>query len=165
MYPKRIGCHAIMKSAVSIRTASQGDAKALIELYLYLSSDNERYSPEIAKQIIKDISKYNGSAVLVGDFEGEIVTTCTLIVVPNLTRTGLPYGLIENVVTHPTHRNRGLGKLVLEAATERAWRHKCYKIMLSTGSRNPATLAFYERAGFEQSRTGFQKRRIASRIE
>lgn len=37
--------------------------------------------------------------------------------------------------------------------------------MLMTGSKNPATLAFYERAGFEQTKTGFQIRRHPPRSE
>jgi hypothetical protein len=35
--------------------------------------------------------------------------------------------------------------------------------MLLTGSKDPATLRFYEEAGFEQSKTGFQARRIPAR--
>ena len=35
--------------------------------------------------------------------------------------------------------------------------------MLLTGSKNPATLRFYEDAGFEQSKTGFQARRLPVR--
>jgi hypothetical protein len=31
--------------------------------------------------------------------------------------------------------------------------------MLMTGSKEAATLEFYRRAGFEQTKTGFQKRR------
>jgi hypothetical protein len=37
--------------------------------------------------------------------------------------------------------------------------------MLLTGSENPATHAFYRAAGFEQSKTGFQVRRLAKRPE
>jgi GNAT superfamily N-acetyltransferase len=154
-----------MRDQISIRAASENDVVDLLDLYEHLSSDSEQCSTELAKKNIVDLAKYDGSAVLIGEIGGQIATTCTLIVIPNLTRQGMPYALIENVVTHPEHRGKGFGKLILEAASERAWRHDCYKIMLSTGSRKPATLSFYERAGFEQSRTGFQKRRIAPRLE
>jgi GNAT superfamily N-acetyltransferase len=36
--------------------------------------------------------------------------------VPNLTRGGSPYALIENVVTHHDFRKRGFGKQILNFA-------------------------------------------------
>ena len=107
--------------------------------------------------------RYSGSAIFLGLRDDSVVTTCTLIVVPNLTRRGAHYALIENVVTDAQHRKRGYGKAILKAAISAAWRHDCYKVMLLTGSRDPATLSFYEEAGFEQSKTGFQARRIPPR--
>jgi GNAT superfamily N-acetyltransferase len=86
-----------------------------------------------------------------------------LIVIPNLTRGGKPYGLIENVVTHVGYRGRGYGTRILHAAVAAAWDAGCYKVMLMTGSKQPSTLRFYESAGFEQTKTGFQMRRMAAR--
>ena len=86
------------------------------------------------------------------------VATCTLVVVPNLTRRCAPYALIENVVTHTDFRQLGFGQKVLAAAIDAAWAKGCYKIMLLTGSTEPATLSFYRRAGFEATKTGFQIR-------
>ena len=53
----------------------------------------------------------------------------------------------------------GHGRKVLDAACDAAWAAECYKVMLMTGSMQPGTLDFYRSAGFEQSKTGFQKRR------
>ncbi|MCD6073672.1 MAG: acetyltransferase, family [Rhodospirillales bacterium] len=108
---------------------------------------------------------YDGSAILVGEIGGILVASCSLVVVPNLTRGGSPYGLIENVVTHDDFRKRGFGKQLLFAASDAAWQAGCYKIMLMTGSKKPETINFYLAAGFEQSKTGFQKRRIPVRAE
>ena len=119
---------------IRTRDASAGDAEALLTLYDFLSSDNERCPLELARENISKISQIDGSAVLLGEINGDALTTCTLIVVPNLSRGGRPYAVIENVVTHPEHRGLGLGKAVLDAACERAWSHDCYKVMLSTGS-------------------------------
>ncbi len=92
-------------------------------------------------------------------WNGSLVATCTLVVVQNLTRGGRPYGLIENVVTHPDYRRRGLGTAVLKHALQTAWERGCYKVMLMTGSRNESTLQFYEKAGFERGvKTGFVAR-------
>jgi len=109
--------------------------------------------------------RYEGSVILIGLVGTELATSCTLAVIPNLTRGGAPYALIENVVTHAEHRSRGFGKAILEAAIGRAWDAGCYKVMLMTGSKRPWTLAFYEAAGFEPSKTGFQIRRHPVRSE
>ena len=66
-------------------------------------------------------------------------------------------------MTHGDFRNRGIGTQLLQAATEAAWDAGCYKLMLLAGSDSPATLNFYRNAGFEPSKTGFQKRRIPAR--
>ncbi len=105
-----------------------------------------------------------GTTVLVGLLpSGEFVTSCTLVVIPNLTRGGMPYALIENVVTHADHRGKGYGQAVLRAAIAAADRHACYKIMLLTGSKREATLRFYQSAGFRQDKTGFTIRRDSPR--
>jgi GNAT superfamily N-acetyltransferase len=71
--------------------------------------------------------------------------------VPNLTRACRPYGLIENVVTHPNHRNKGHGKAVLAHSLSFAWSQDCYKVMLLTGSKREAVYRFYEAAGFDRN--------------
>ncbi|MDI1263234.1 MAG: GNAT family N-acetyltransferase, partial [bacterium] len=111
------------------------------------------------------LRKFQGSEIFVGLAGGSIVASCTLIVIPNLTRGGQPYGLIENVVTHADFRGRGFGKKILQAAAAAAWQADCYKVMLMTGSKRPSTLAFYVAAGFEQNKTGFQMRRLPPRAD
>lgn len=105
-----------------------------------------------------ELERYPGSALLVGLLDGVPVATCTLIVIPNLTRQAMPYALIENVATDRRHRRQGFGTAILHEASHRAFAAGCYKVMLMTGSKDPAVLRFYEKAGFEQSKTGFQMR-------
>lgn len=81
--------------------------------------------------------------------DGQLVASCNLTIIPNLTRACRPYGLIENVVTHRAYRNRGFGKAVLARAVEVAWEQDCYKVMLMTGRKDEATLRFYQSAGFD----------------
>lgn len=82
--------------------------------------------------------------------ENELVSSCTIALVPNLTRSCRPYRVIENVVTHSRHRNKGYGKKVLDASLDFAWKNHCYKVMLMTGRFNEATIHFYESAGFNR---------------
>jgi GNAT superfamily N-acetyltransferase len=81
---------------------------------------------------------------------GSLVSSCTLTVIPNLTRACRPYGVIENVVTHAQYRGQGWGKALLTHALGEAWRQNCYKVMLLTGRKDEATLRFYEQAGFDR---------------
>ncbi|MCL6283123.1 GNAT family N-acetyltransferase [Ruegeria sp. 2012CJ41-6] len=131
----------------------------MLELYTHLTPNNVPFSLKTAEEIFRKFLVYEGSAILLGEVDGKPVSSCTLVIIPNLTRGGTPYALVENVVTHADSRSRGYGKRILDAASERAWDQGCYKVMLMTGSSARATLDFYERAGFKQTKTGFQKRR------
>jgi len=150
---------------MNIRFAGREDIPHVLALYRHLDADDKVTPVDDAVRNWERLKLYPGSGIVVG-YVGEVmVATCTSIVIPNLTRGGAPYALIENVVTHAEHRNRGYGKMVLMAATEAAWAAGCYKVMLMTGSRRPETLKFYEGAGFGQTKTGFQMRRLPVRAE
>lgn len=148
-----------------IRPAERTDLAALLDLYVHLDASDTRCASDEAAGIFERFLGYAGSAILAGFVDGRLAASCTLVVIPNLTRGGTPYALIENVVTHADYRNRGYGKTILAAAVDRAWAEGCYKAMLMTGSKRPSTLAFYEAAGFEQSKTGFQIRRLSARSD
>jgi len=88
--------------------------------------------------------------IIVGVENDEIISSCVLLIIPNLTRGQRPYALIENVVTHAHHRNKGYATKILAFAREIALQNNCYKIMLMTGSKDSAILRFYENAGYNQ---------------
>ncbi len=152
-----------MEVGFSIRAAQPSDLEGLLALYQHLNPSDEKISRELAASRLDEINRVPGSAVMLGLLGAVLVASCTLIVIPNLTRGGKPYALIENVVTDARYRGRGYGTRLLNAAVQAAWGADCYKVMLLTGSKQPSTLKFYESAGFEQSKTGFQMRRMAAR--
>jgi len=97
--------------------------------------------------------------ILVGEYMGEVVSSVTLVIIKNLTRNMRPYGIIENVVTAPEHRNKGYAKHLLKNAIEIARENNCYKLMLLSGSKNDSTLAVYNKVGFSDTeKTGFVMR-------
>lgn len=150
-------------NSLAIRPARIKDLPDLLALYQHLTPGDDAPSLEDASANLERLRLYAGSDVLIGTVDKQLVASCTLVVVPNLTRSGRPYALIENVVTHANFRRRGFGQQVLDAACEAAWAAGCYKTMLMTGSSHPEVLDFYRAAGFEQSKTGFQKRRLPAR--
>ncbi len=147
----------------TIRAAGPGDLENLQDLYAQMTLNQQRCPPEIATDILTRFEKYDGSAILLAEIDKTLITSCALIIVPNLTRGGAPFALIENVVTDTGHRRQGYGKLILNAAADRAWQRGCYKVMLLAGSLEPSILSFYTGAGFTQSKTGFQMRRSPKR--
>jgi GNAT superfamily N-acetyltransferase len=149
---------------VKIRTIDGADIPQLLDLYRHLNPGDEETTIESAHKSWQSLKLYSGSEIFVGCLDRALVASCTLVVVPNLTRGGAPYALIENVVTHAAHRRKGHGKAVLKEAVEAAWRAGCYKVMLLTGSTRPGALKFYQEAGFEQSKTGYQIRRLPPRF-
>ena len=149
--------------ALTIRMASRDDIAAVLDLYQHLTPGDERPAPTQAAEILDQLQTYPGSGILIARAAGQAVASCTLIIIPNLTRGGAPYALIENVVTHTDARQKGFGKQILAAAAKVAWDAGCYKVMLMTGSDNEKAIRFYLDAGFEQTKTGFQMRRIAPR--
>jgi GNAT superfamily N-acetyltransferase len=142
-----------------IRPASRSDLPGLMTLYRHLNPTDPVLDEALAEERFSDILAQPGMTVFIG-YAGDVAAaTVTSVVVPNLTRSGAPYGLIENVVTHADHRKRGYAGAVIRHAIADAWNAGCYKVMLLTGSKNPATLRFYENCGFVQDKTGYQIRR------
>ena len=141
---------------MSIRKLNADDLDQLLQLYVHLIP-NEDPRPE--KKTVRSIWEsicVNSDRLYFGVFEESMVSTCNLTIIPNLTRAGRPYGLIENVVTHTDHRRKGYGKAVLNHALAYAKNRNCYKVMLLTGSKNEGTYRFYESVGFDRhAKQGF----------
>src|SRR5687768_13416960 len=126
-----------------VRPIREDELPALLELYRHLHPNDpplaidERVAAQWASILANPMLRY-----FVADAGGVIVSTCHLVIVPNLTRGRRPYGWIENVVTHPDWRRKGIGTRVLRAALAAAWEADCYKVMLLTSRQE--THAFYE---------------------
>lgn len=134
---------------LQIRPLEAGDLSALLDLYAHLHrSDDPLPGDEVVAVVWQKILARPGHTVFGGWLGDMLVSSCALTIIPNLTRGCRPYGVLENVVTHADHRNRGHGKAILAHALAHAWAGDCYKVMLLTGKRDEATRRFYESAGF-----------------
>jgi GNAT superfamily N-acetyltransferase len=96
--------------------------------------------------------------LLVGEINGRVISSVTIVVIENLTRNMKPYAIIENVVTHSDFRGHGYAAALMQKASEIAASHGCYKIMLLTSAKQESTLRFYEKCGFNRNdKTAFIK--------
>lgn len=138
-----------------VRYIQKHELRELLALYKYLNKDDPTVAENAElRSLWKEILEDKGQHYLVAEVDGKIVSSCVMVVIKNLTRGANPYALIENVVTHPDYRNKGIGTKLLKKAQEIAKEKGCYKIMLLTGRKS--AIPFYENAGFERkSKTGF----------
>ena len=136
---------------MNIRELQAAELNSLLSLYAHLHERDDPLPPLAEVEAVWAEAQADPRIKYFGGFsEGALVSSCTLAVIPNLTRACRPYGLIENVVTHVAHRGQGWGKAVLAHALGEAWRQRCYKVMLLTGRKDEATLRFYEQSGFDR---------------
>ena len=144
----------------TIRRATPEDLRAILSLYPYLNPGdpvpgNDARVTGAWKKIVADPDHY----YLVAEDATMIVACCVLVIIPNLSRDATPYGLIENVVTHPDYRRQGISTRLLHHACETARERGCYKVMLLSGRKEAHP--FYEHAGFD----GFSKRGFVKRFD
>ncbi len=124
----------------------------LLGLYVHLNTET---GPAPLRSRVESVWKQlfsDPNCVYLGaDAEGRLAASCTVTIIPNLTRRARPYGVIENVITHPDFRLRGLGAAVMNGALECCWKRDCYKVMLLSGAGRGDAHAFYERLGFDKN--------------
>lgn len=143
-----------------IRAAVEHDLPEVLSLYRQLHPHDPPLETTDAERVWSHLLASGFTTVIVAQTAELLVASCTLAIVPNLSRGGRPYGVIENVVTHDGYRRHGLGRRVLARALEIGWQADCYKVLLATGSKRESTLRFYEGAGFERGgKTYFEVRR------
>ncbi|WP_255989321.1 GNAT family N-acetyltransferase [Chitinolyticbacter albus] len=139
-----------------VRLATAADLPAVLDLMAALNPDDPALEPDVAHETWARLLAQPGVSVWLAEADGVPVASCTLIIVPNLTRGARAYALIENVVTLSSHRRQGHARAVLDAALAHAWQARSYKVMLSTSARDPGVVDFYRRCGFRDGiKTGF----------
>jgi GNAT superfamily N-acetyltransferase len=133
---------------ILFREATLGDFDDVLRLYRQLHAEDPVLRDGSDKAAFAQILGSPGLHLFVLELDGVVVATTYLNVIPNLTRSASPYAVIENVVVEEALRGTGLGKQIMAGTLRAAWDAGCYKAMLATGSRKPATHAFYEACGF-----------------
>lgn len=137
---------------MNIRKAVPNDAEALRTLYfehLTRFPPHEEQNMALWRQKLARFAADENMHLLVLEEDSKVVASVQMAIIESLTHNVRPFAVIENVVTHAEHRNRGYASALLASATEIARARGCYKISLETGSNRESTLNFYRRNGFE----------------
>jgi GNAT superfamily N-acetyltransferase len=141
---------------IEVRPASQADLPALLGLYAELHPSDPPLTAPAAARIWRDIEAQVGRTILLAHAAATVVGTVDCAVLPNLTRGGRPFMLVENVVVDPGHRRTGVGAALLEAAVGLARRAGCYKVQLLSRAEREAAHRFYESRGFRAVAQGYR---------
>ena len=139
-----------------IREVTGDDFTGLMTLYMQLHNNDMPKETNDIKQLWKQILDDKAHHIIVAEEDGQIVSSCVCVIIPNLTHNQQPYAFIENVITDKEHRGRGLATQCLNYAKNIAMKENCYKLMLLTGSKKDSTLNFYRHAGYNsEDKTAF----------
>jgi len=144
---------------MELRYAELDDLSQILELYKNLNPDDIPIDSSQAQQIWKDSVNRNIIKYIVAVDSTKIIATCNIAIILNLTRSGRPYGIIENVITDNSYRRQGIGKSIIGKAIEYAKENNCYKVVLLSSSKRKEAHQFYESIGFNSiSKKGFEIR-------
>ncbi len=139
-----------------IRECLPTDFDQLMDLYQQLHHNPLPEKTEKVIQLWNRIMQDPGHHIIVAEVDGKIVSSCVCVVILNLTHEQRPYALIENVITDEASRKQGLASACLDFAKAIAVGEDCYKMMLMTGSKDPSTLDFYQKTGYNsKDKTAF----------
>lgn len=136
---------------MEIRGAELADLDGLLQLYTQLHDNPMPEKGEQLSLLWGEILQDRKQHIIVGVENGEIISSCVAVIVPNLTHRQRPYCFVENVITSTQYRKKGCASALLQYARKLAAEEKCYKVMLLTGSKEESTLNFYRKSGYNSS--------------
>jgi GNAT superfamily N-acetyltransferase len=141
---------------VEERIATKADLTGLLALYRQLTPEDPLLDESRAQSIWDSIEANDGLRYFVVVDGQKLVSTCNIAIVPNLTRNGASWAVIENVVTDEAYRRQGIGKRLMEMAIEFAKSRGCYKVCLLSNSTRAGAHKFYEELRFSgTAKVGF----------
>lgn len=141
---------------IIVRPATEHDLTALAALYADLHPNDPALPREQAVRIWQEIISQSGRTVLIALRDGLAVGTVDCIVVPNLTRGGRSFMLVENVVVARPARRQGIASRLFDALIDLARSAGCYKVQLLSREDRADAHTFYESRGLRPTAQGYR---------
>jgi GNAT superfamily N-acetyltransferase len=142
-----------------IREANRNDLEGILKLYRQLNPEDDKLSIDSASNIWEQINATPNFKYFIALENEQIISSCNISIIPNLTRNGRSHAIVENVITDKEFRKRGIGKKVMQMAIDYAQFSKCYKVVLLSSIKRKEAHLFYEKLGFDgNSKKGFEIR-------
>ena len=140
---------------MKIRPARPEDAPALTRLDVQLGypKGNE---PELLPERLARIKALGDELLVAEQDDGTVVGLAGLHLV-HVMHYAKPLGYITSFVTDASVRRQGVGRKLLEAATEWARAKGCYRLSLTSAEHRTDAHAFYPATGFPMTGRRFSK--------
>lgn len=146
--PNQFRCEA---SNITIREAREIDLIQVISLLTQLNTDsNININFKKAATIWQRISSYPFFKVYIAVANEQIIGAFELLIMDNLAHSGMPSGIVEDVVVAKEHQRKGVGKVMMLYAMNICREYGCYKVSLSSNLKREDAHRFYESLGFEK---------------
>ena len=130
-----------------VRLAQAEDYDDHVRLCKQLSCiDEGKVTKELYESYLKRLPS-STTIYVICDHTNRVCGTLTLLVEEKLIHNFGKVGHIEDVVVDSAYRGLGLGRVLVEHATNHAKMKGCYKVILNCADYN---LGFYEKIGFRK---------------
>ena len=144
-----------------IRAARESDLPLIVGLLANdpLGSQRERLEdplPESYLRAFEAIAADPNHALIVASLGGSVIGVLQLTFIPHMTYQGGWRAQIEGVRVIETSRSTGVGRALIEWAIARARDRGCHVVQLTTDTRRPEALEFYQRLGFDPTHHGMK---------
>ena len=144
----------------TVRAATPEDLPAVLELQArrHQGGDEPRSASDLEGQTWMRMMRSENLTVYVGEVNGQIVGTATLITVPNLTYDCAPTAFVEAFVVAVGHRRKGIATAIMRQLLRDARSAGCNKVQLLSHKRHATDGAhrLYTSLGFEAEAEGFR---------
>jgi ribosomal protein S18 acetylase RimI-like enzyme len=151
-----------MSEGPIFRTARRADLPAIVVLLAddAVNGHRERPGEPLAEGYVDAfdaIMADPANALVVGELDGEIVTTGQITFIPYLTQQGGRCAVIESVRVASRLRSRGIGEKLIAHLVALAADRGCASVDLTTSKPRIDAQRFYKRIGFKDSHIGFKR--------
>lgn len=138
-----------------IREALIKDLPVVMHLLKELDRDAAFDSAESLLICWHQMERYPFYKCYVIEDDIQITGTFCLLICDNLGHGGMKFAIVDNVVVHPEHQGKGIGKCLMDEAMRISQKNGCYKLMLSSNIRREDAHRFYEKLGFQRHGVSF----------
>lgn len=146
---------------IKFRKAERSDVTHIVRL---LAEDDIGITREKYGELIQGsyyeafdiINADKNNYLIVAELDNQIIGTLQITFITYLTYQGGKRASIEGVRTDQSIRGKGIGKIMLEWAIQKAKEEGCHVVQLTTDKRRPDALEFYKKLGFVVSHEGLK---------